>query len=270
MKLLVLVLLAATGALAFRAGGGAFRVVGPRRRTSINGLLETFGGWLLPVKEVPDYTAIPPEAKKAFEEWFFTEYNVNIKAAQTREEFLASPAFGKDEDMRRPPVVKYWPGNRPPLPNFSRAEQVMDATWGRGKYRTEVWDMDINPMNRWWQKYEPSFEEIDALEAGYDFANAEVWHKANGFDFEAALKEYEIAYAKAEAEYLKTEEAWNKPMTQLEVLKMKNNLQRYEEQKFRYEDNIRQAKKGQISLDSEDTGKRFRPEWKEPEPEKKN
>jgi hypothetical protein len=223
------------------------------------GLFEgIFGGLLLPIKEPAPLPEVPTEVSDQLDELIFPPFNENIKAAKTKEEFLASPAFGTDEEMRRPPEIKYWPGNRPPLPNFSRKGQVMDATWGRGKFRTEVWNMDINPVNRWWQKYEPSFEEIDALEAGYDFENPEAWLKAKGFDFEAAMKEYQVAYAVAEKEYLKTEEAWNKPMTQLEVLKMKNNLQRYEEQKFRYEDNLRQKKKNQPSLDVEDTGKRFR------------
>lgn len=230
----------------------------PRGAQPLQGFLEIFSSWLLPVKEVPPRPVVPPEVSAAFDAEYFPEVNENIKHAQSKDEFLASPAFGTDEEMRRPPIIKYWPGNRPPLPNFARKDQVMDATWGRGKYRTEVWNMDINPINRWWQKYEPSFEEIDALEAGYDFDDAEGWHKANGFDYEAALKAYEVAYAAAEQEYFKTEEAWNKPMTQLEVLKMKNNLQRYEEQKFRYEDNLRQKKKNQPSLDNEDTGKQFR------------
>jgi hypothetical protein len=221
-------------------------------------LLETFGKWLLPVKEIPFVPDVPKEVAEAFDAEYFPAENENIKHAQTKEEYLASPAFGTDEEMRKPPIIKYWPGNRPPMPNFSRKDQVMDATWGRGKFRTEVWEMDINPINKWWQKFEPSFEEIDALEAGYDFDDPEGWFKAQGLDFEQAMKEYEMAFAVAEAEYRKTEEAWNKPMTQLEVLKMKNNLQRYEEQKFRYEDNIRQKRKGQPSLDVEDTGKRFR------------
>lgn len=236
----------------------AFRSARPMPTQTHLKMLEIFGKWLLPIKEVPPLRKVSPEEAAAFEDEFFAPSDDDIKHAQTKEEYLASPAFGKDEDLRKPPIIKYWPGNRPPLPNFERKDEVMDATWGRGKFRTEVWDMDINPMNKWWQKYEPSFEELDALEAGYDFKDPEGWHTAKGIDYAAAMKEYEKAKEIAYNEYLKVQEAWNKPMTQLEVLKMKNNLQRYEEQKFRYEDNLRQVRKGQPSLDVEDTGKRFR------------
>lgn len=232
-----------------------------RARSSVAlraGLLEALGGWLLPIKPGKTYADVTPQQAKEFEDYFFSEDNPNVKVATSREEYLASLAFGKDEEMRKPPVEKYWPGNRPPLPNFERKDQIMDATWGRGKYRTEVWQMDINPKNRWWQKYEPSFEELEAFEAGYDFEDPEGWHKKQGLDWEDAKKAYYEAKGRMYDEWLKGREAWNKPMTQGEVLKLKNNLQRYEEQKFRYEDNLRQKQKGQPSLDFEDTGERFK------------
>jgi hypothetical protein len=51
----------------------------------------------------------------------------------------------------------------------------MDAAWGRGKYRTEVWEDDVNPVNDWWAVYAPSEEEIEAAEKGYDFSNPKDW-----------------------------------------------------------------------------------------------
>jgi hypothetical protein len=64
----------------------------------------------------------------------------------------------------------------------------MDAAWGRGKYRTEIWNDNVNPMNDWWTAYAPSQEEIDASIAGFDFSDAEGWCKERGFDYEAAYK----------------------------------------------------------------------------------
>lgn len=51
----------------------------------------------------------------------------------------------------------------------------MDATWGRGKYRTEVWEDDVNPVDFWWEAYEPSVEEAQAAAAGYDFGDPKGW-----------------------------------------------------------------------------------------------
>jgi hypothetical protein len=62
-----------------------------------------------------------------------------------------------------------WPGNRPPLPNMYILDQKMDAAWGRGKFRTEVWEDDVNPLNNWWKAYAPSEEEVDAADKGYNF-----------------------------------------------------------------------------------------------------
>jgi hypothetical protein len=70
---------------------------------------------------------------------------------------------------------KAWPGNRPPLPNVDRILQSMDATWGRGKFRTEVWEDDVNPVNEWWTVFAPSTEEVEAAAAGYDFTNSKKW-----------------------------------------------------------------------------------------------
>ena len=54
-------------------------------------------------------------------------------------------------------------------------DQRMDATWGRAKFRTEVWEDDPNPKNYWWLAYTPSQEEIEAAGQGYDFKNPKEW-----------------------------------------------------------------------------------------------
>lgn len=66
---------------------------------------------------------------------------------------------------------KLWPGTRPPIINMRFLQLKMDATWGRGKYRDEIWDDNINPSNDWWISFAPSEEEIEAASLGYDFAN---------------------------------------------------------------------------------------------------
>lgn len=73
------------------------------------------------------------------------------------------------------PKGKVWPGNRPPVPNPLLIEQKMDATWGRGKFRTEVWEDDVNPWNFWWEAYAPSEETLEAMELGFDFTNPKEW-----------------------------------------------------------------------------------------------
>lgn len=68
-----------------------------------------------------------------------------------------------------------WPGDRPPIGNLLRIEQTMDASWGRGKYRTEVWEGNDNPVDDWWEAYTPSKEEQEAAAAGYDFSHPKQW-----------------------------------------------------------------------------------------------
>ena len=70
-----------------------------------------------------------------------------------------------------------WDGSRPPIVNMEIIDQKMDATWGRAKYRTEVWDDDVNPVNEWWTAYAPSDEEVDASKQGYDFKDPQAWFK---------------------------------------------------------------------------------------------
>ena len=68
-----------------------------------------------------------------------------------------------------------WDGKRTPVPAMERLEQAMDASWGRGKFRTEVWAGDVNPCNDWWLAYAPSDEEVDAASKGFDFRNPKAW-----------------------------------------------------------------------------------------------
>jgi hypothetical protein len=73
--------------------------------------------------------------------------------------------------------LQSWPGNRPPVTNPARLEQCMDANWGRGRYRTEIWEGNVNPVDFWWEAYEPSAEEVEAADAGYDFSDPRKWHE---------------------------------------------------------------------------------------------
>jgi hypothetical protein len=70
-----------------------------------------------------------------------------------------------------------WPGNRPPLPKAEFLDQRMDAAWGRGKFREEIWNDKVNPINDWWEAYTPSDEEVEAAAAGFDFKDPEGWFK---------------------------------------------------------------------------------------------
>lgn len=76
-------------------------------------------------------------------------------------------------------IANKWPGNRPPIGNLLRVEQSMDATWGRGKYRAEVWEGEDNPVDDWWEAYTPSQEEQEAAAAGYDFRHPKDWFQVN-------------------------------------------------------------------------------------------
>lgn len=81
-----------------------------------------------------------------------------------------------------------WDGTRPPIPSMEWLSQRMDATWGRGKFRAEVWDDNVNPMNDWWLVFTPSQEEIEASEAGYDFSNPKEWFEKKGIDSTKAME----------------------------------------------------------------------------------
>ena len=68
-----------------------------------------------------------------------------------------------------------WDGKRTPITTMERLDQAMDATWGRGKFRSEVWDGDVNPVNDWWTAYAPSEEEIAAAKVGFNFRDPKAW-----------------------------------------------------------------------------------------------
>ena len=81
-----------------------------------------------------------------------------------------------------------WDGSRPPCPRVPWLDQRMDATWGRGKFRTEVWEGDFNPVNNWWEMFHPSDEEIEAADAGYNFKDPAAYFKEKGIDSEKAME----------------------------------------------------------------------------------
>ena len=81
-----------------------------------------------------------------------------------------------------------WDGSRPPCPKVEWLDQRMDATWGRGKFRTEVWEGETNPVNNWWEIFQPSDEEIEAANAGYNFVDPEAYFKSKGIDSEKAME----------------------------------------------------------------------------------
>jgi hypothetical protein len=68
-----------------------------------------------------------------------------------------------------------WDGKHTPVTRMERLEQSMDASWGRGKFRTEVWAGDVNPMNDWWMAYAPSKEEVAASAKGFNFKDPKAW-----------------------------------------------------------------------------------------------
>lgn len=186
-----------------------------------------------------------------------------------------------------------WPGTRPPLTNMGRLLQSMDATWGRGKYRSEVWDDNPNPVNYWWEIYAPSEEEQEAADCLYDFANPKAWFEERGINFEQAMADYErdtaIALEAYKAEiakpfdpehFAKVEKRYKEMLPMLEERKAKGGnyddflmgkggflevegeylklIRKKVEYDFRMEDDKRQKSKGQPSLDAEDTGVQFR------------
>ena len=236
--------------------------------------------WLLPVVEGKRYRtkgeldaeidALDPVVSKNFDDRFLDdslEYE-NMQVASTMEEWLNSPAFASDrsEMRRRPPV---WPGDRPPLPNFRRMAQSMDAAWGRGKFRREIWEDTMNPVTDWKVSFEPSEEEVDAL-FGPDpfwFNDVEGWCKEKGLEYEKTVEEWQKLREEGFQQYLKDEERKSKLVTQKEYLDYLELKERVEAQEFRVEDNKNQKYKGSMSLDDEDTGVRF---WNDPiEPKKK-
>lgn len=88
---------------------------------------------------------------------------------------LAMVASNTEAGKLSIPKGKVWPGNRPPVPNVLLFEQRMDATWGRGKMRSEVWEDEPNPLNSWWEAYKPSEETVEAMNLGFDFEDPKGW-----------------------------------------------------------------------------------------------
>jgi hypothetical protein len=86
-----------------------------------------------------------------------------------------------------------WTGKRIPIATPTFLDQKMDAAWGRGKYRTEIWEDNVNPLNDWYLAYAPSQEEIDASMGGFDFKDPESWCKENGIDYEKAKEDLKKA-----------------------------------------------------------------------------
>lgn len=160
-----------------------------------------------------------------------------------------------------------WKGDRPPLPNMEFLDQRMDAAWGRGKYRDEVWNDNVNPLNNWWTAYAPSEEQEEAAAQGYDFTNPQAYFEEKNIDYEKALEQYE---KDKDAAYKiwkdNKEKEWNDfkfddlGKAKAEYFRL---LKIGYEKKLRESDNALQAEKGkdgtyfgkaQPSLDNEDTG----------------
>eukprot|EP01035_Chromulina_nebulosa_P020951 gene20951-27154_t len=137
----------------------------------------------------------------------------------------------------------------------------MDAAWGRGKFRSEVWDDDVNPLNDWWEAYAPSQEEIDAAQNGYDFANPQAWFESNGIDFDKATAEYQ---SKCEELYNQYKDNLNFAVSKLSDSEVNEAFSHYNEVEaktfeiaYRILDNKKQELKGQPSLEVEDTGEQY-------------
>ena len=75
---------------------------------------------------------------------------------------------------------------------------------------------------------------------------------------EKALADYDRDYKIQYEKFTKHREEQERPITNREVVLMKRLNERYEQQKFRFEDDILQKLKGQPSLSDENTGKQFK------------
>ena len=250
-----------------RHGSGTLKLAAQKR-----GWLEE---WLLPVSDATrrfrtkgeldaEISALDPEVSAAFDARFLDDSieMENMQVVKNLQEFLESPAFATDRtQMRKRPAV--WPGNRPPLPNFRRMTQSMDAAWGRGKYRQEIWEDNVNPVVDWKVGFEPSAEEMDALfgPEPFWFNDVEGWCKSKGLDYDKTVEEWKKLREEGFKLYLKEEEAKAKLVTQKEYLLYLELKERVEAQSFRVEDNKNQKYKGRPSLDDEDTGKQW---WNDP------
>ena len=163
--------------------GPSARVLLPVRHQLSMGLLETFGGWLLAIKEQPTGKTVSYDSDEYKRAAALTlspqEGDLDVQCAKTVDEWLDAPMFATP-DKRRHPISpeQAWDGTRPPIPNLRRFEDEskMEATYGRGKFREEVWNSVINPKNEWWRQYEPSIEEAAAMMQGYyNYEKREDW-----------------------------------------------------------------------------------------------
>eukprot|EP00600_Ochromonadales_sp_CCMP1393_P004728 CAMPEP_0174960084 /NCGR_PEP_ID=MMETSP0004_2-20121128/3520_1 /TAXON_ID=420556 /ORGANISM="Ochromonas sp., Strain CCMP1393" /LENGTH=149 /DNA_ID=CAMNT_0016208443 /DNA_START=204 /DNA_END=653 /DNA_ORIENTATION=- len=141
-------------------------------------------------------------------------------------------------------------------------EQRMDATWGRAKFRTEVWEDDVNPLDEWWTAYAPSEEEIEAAAAGYDFKDPKGWFEGKGIDYEKAVAATDAETEKRFSEHMKKKKAEEDSFTLEDFAKFQEeffDMQRKAfKMAFRLQDNKKQEEKGQPSLDVEDTGEQWK------------
>jgi hypothetical protein len=151
-----------------------------------------------------------------------------------------------------------WPGDRPPVPTAAFLSQFMDAAWGRGRFRTEVWADDVNPMNAWWEAFAPSAEEQEAANAGYDFGDVEAWCKAQGVDYEHALASYKAAVGAALEQAAMAAAASDATFSCADFERKRDEFMSMQkkafEVAFRLKDDRLQARKGQPSLADEDMG----------------
>lgn len=99
------------------------------------------------------------------------------------------------------PNKELWPGDRPPLSQVKLYAEKMDAAWGRGRFRSEVWDDDANPLNNWIKNYEITAEQLEALAQGFDFTNPKSWFEKRGIKWEDALEKYKAAIADSLKKY---------------------------------------------------------------------
>lgn len=156
-----------------------------------------------------------------------------------------------------------WPGDRPPLNNMELLSQGMNAQWGRARFRTEIWNDDVNPVNDWWTAYAPSEEEIEAAKEGFDFTDVKGWCESKGLNYEEVMEKTRKLQKEKHEQFVKereerlifTDEEFEKTKEEYYALQ-----RRVFEMALRVQDNKLQAAKGQPSLDAtvEDTGERFK------------
>lgn len=169
---------------------------------------------------------------------------------------VVTSLFMGEESDEKPST---WPGDRPPLAQTEIYLERMDAGWGRGKYRSEVWDDDVNPLDQWWYKYSPSQEEMEAANAGYNLGGDidEEYFQRKNINVEEAKAKFESA-KEAALETYKNEASKNIEYTPemrkrfedlLQMNKAMANLA------IRIKDNQLQQSKGQPSLDMDNDSK---------------